>query len=328
MKEVLLGTIGSGFIVDYNLSNILKTEGIKFVAAYSRSIDKANETINKYHGQYAYDDLDSFLNCEYINTVYIASPNSLHFIQAKKALEAKKNVLLEKPFTPRLTEAKKLLEIAKRNNVMLIDVTPTFFLPNLKLIKDNINSLGDIKLVMGNYSQYSSRYDALLKGEIPNVFNKEFAGGALMDINYYNVYLTIYLFGKPIDGIYYPNLHSNGIDTSGVIELNYPTFKVSLLGAKDTWGHNYYQIEGNKGYLYVTNGPNELKEIELTTKNESKTFNNQSCLERWFYSVQGYTKLLLNEDKSSIEDNHRTMLDTIEIVENIRRKANISFPGD
>jgi len=328
MKEVLLGTIGSGFIVDYNLSNIEKTPGIKLVATYSRSLDKANEVKEKYHGEYAFDDLDSFLNCEQINAVYIASPNSLHYKQAKKALEAKKHVLLEKPFAPRLSEAKELLEIAKRNNVMIIDATPTFFLPNLNLIKDNINSLGDIKLIMGNYSQYSSRYDALLRGETPNVFNREFAGGALMDINYYNVYLTVTLFGKPIDGTYYPNLHSNGIDTSGVIELDYETFKVSLVGAKDTWGTNYYQIEGNKGYLYVTNGPSELKEIKLVTKNKDIVLNDQPCSERWFYSVQGYTKLLLSEDRSLIEKNHRIMLETIETVEKIRKKANIVFPGD
>jgi len=46
---------------------------------------------------------------------------------------------------------------------------------------------------MDNYSQYSIRYDDLLVGETLNVFNKEFAGCPLKDINYYNVYLTIYL---------------------------------------------------------------------------------------------------------------------------------------
>lgn len=328
MKEVLLGTIGSGFIVDYNLTNIEKIDGIRLVATYSRTMDKANELKEKYHGEYAYDDLDSFLNSKYINTVYIASPNSLHYSQAKRALEAKKNVILEKPFSPRLDEAKELLDIAKKNNVMIVDATPTFFLPNFKLIKENINALGNIKLVMGNYSQYSSRYDALLRGETPNVFNKEYAGGSLMDINYYNVYLTVSLFGKPLDGIYYPNLHSNGIDTSGIIELNYPTFKVSLVGAKDTWGVNYYQIEGDKGFLYVTNGASEYKEVKITTKDGNTSLNNQPNSQRWFYSVQGYTELLISEDNKILNENHRTMLDTIEIIEKIRRKAKIVFPGD
>jgi len=328
MKEVLLGTIGSGFIVDYILKNVQKIDGIKVVAMYSRNIDKANELIKKYNAEYAYDNLDDLVNSEHINTVYIASPNSLHYEQAKKALNAKKNVILEKPFTPRLHEAKELLDLAKKNNVMILDATPTFFLPNFPLIKERVASVGDIKLVMGNYSQYSSKYDALMRGEIPNVFNREFAGGALMDINYYNVYLTVALFGKPIDGTYHPNLHTNGIDTSGVIELDYPTFKVSLVGAKDTWGMNYYQIEGNKGYIHVINGSNELKEVKLVTKTNEDVVNKQENPERWYYAVKGYKDVLTSENKDIIERNHRIMLDTIDVVESIRRKAKIEFKGD
>lgn len=328
MKEVLLGTIGSGFIVDYILKNVEKVDGIKLVATYSRTMGKAFALKDKYHGEYAYDDLDEFVNSEYINTIYIASPNSLHYEQAKKALEAKKNVLLEKPFAPRLNEAKELLDLAKKNNVMIIDATPTFFLPNLPLIKERVKSIGDIKLIMGNYSQYSSKYDALQRGEIPNVFNREYSGGALMDINYYNVYLTVALFGKPKEGFYYPNKHENGIDTSGTIQLNYPGFKVSLVGAKDTWGVNYYQVEGNKGYVYVVNGSNELKEVRLVTKTSDELVNEQPNPERWYYDVLGFTKLLIDEDKETIEENHKVMLETIEVIESIRRNANIEFPGD
>jgi len=328
MKEVLLGTIGSGFIVDYILKNVEKVDGIKVVAMYSRTMDKAIELKDKYHASYAFDNLDDLVNSEHINTVYIASPNSLHFEQAKKALNAKKNVILEKPFTPRLNEAKELLDLANKNNVIIIDATPTFYLPNLPLIEERIKSVGDVKLVMGNYSQYSSKYDALQRGETPNVFNREFAGGALMDINYYNVYLTIALFGKPVDGTYYPNLHTNGIDTSGVIELDYPSFKVSLVGAKDTWGMNYYQVEGNKGYINVVNGSNELKEVKLVTKTNEESVNEQDNPERWYYAVLGYSKLLASEDKDIISRNHRIMLDTIDVVESIRRKAKIEFKGD
>ena len=50
-------------------------------------------------------------------------------------------------------------------------------------MQDHLKDLGNIKIVQCNYSQYSSRYDALRAGELPNVFNPKFSGGAIMDIN-------------------------------------------------------------------------------------------------------------------------------------------------
>lgn len=41
------------------------------------------------------------------------------------------------------------------------------------------------------FCQYSSRYDSLISGKLPNVFNPEFAGGALMDINLYNIHFWL-----------------------------------------------------------------------------------------------------------------------------------------
>lgn len=88
----------------------------------------------------------------------------------------------------------------KEKRLFLVDAVPTAFLPNFEVLKRELPKIGKIKLVLANYSQYSSRYDQVLKGEVPNIFNSEYAGGCLMDINFYNVYLNIALFGKPEKG--------------------------------------------------------------------------------------------------------------------------------
>ena len=76
-----------------------------------------------------------------------------------------------------------------------MEAVPTTYLPNFEILKESLGKIGKIKLVQGNFSQYSSRYDAFLRGEMPNIFNPDFAGGCLMDINFYNVYLNVALFG-------------------------------------------------------------------------------------------------------------------------------------
>ena len=52
-----------------------------------------------------------------VDIVYVASPNSLHYPQCKMALEHKKHVINEKPFTPTLKECNDLFEIAQKNGV-------------------------------------------------------------------------------------------------------------------------------------------------------------------------------------------------------------------
>lgn len=202
------------------------------------------------------------------------------------------------------------------------------FLPNFELLKRELPKVGKIKLVMGNFSQYSSRYDQVLKGEVPNVFNPQFAGGCLMDINFYNVYLNVALFGKPKETVYFPNIYENLVDTSGILFMQYDGFVSEAAGAKDTWGVNSFQIEGEKGYIYVKGESSRITEFSVVTKTSEENFNLQDKPNPWFYEVQNLTKLLLKDDYESIYQKLDVMLDVMEVLESARKKAGILFPGD
>lgn len=328
MEEIKLGTIGSGTIVHSILDNVEITEGIRLVAVYSRSEEKGRALAGKYAVDKVYTNMDEFLADENINTIYIASPNLLHYEQTKKALLAGKNVICEKPFCTKAEQARELVALAKEKHLFLVDAVPMAFLPNFELLKQELPKVGKIKLVMGNFSQYSSRYDQVLKGEVPNVFNPQYAGGCLMDINFYNVYLNIALFGKPKETVYFPNVYENLVDTSGILFMQYDGFVSEAAGAKDTWGVNFFQIEGEKGYIYVKGESSRIAEFSVVTKTSEENFNLQDKPNPWFYEIKNLTKLLLNNDYESIYRGLDVMLDVIEILESTRKKAGILFPGD
>jgi predicted dehydrogenase len=298
------------------------------VAVYSRTKEKGEKLASAYNVQKVYTDMDKFLSDEEINFVYIATPNLLHYEQTKKALLAGKNVICEKPFCTKASQARELIALAKEKGLFLFDAVPTSFLPNFEIIKREIPKIGKIKLVQGNYSQYSSRYDLLLKGEVPNIFNPEYAGGSLMDINFYNVYLNVALFGKPKSAVYYPNIYNGLIDTSGIVVMQYDGFVSESSGAKDTWGVNFFQIEGEKGYIYIMDGSNGLLEIRVVTKDSDETFNNQDNPSRWYYEIQKMTKLVLAGDYERVYERLDVMLDVVEVLEQVRKEAGILFPGD
>lgn len=328
MDQIRLGTVGSGFIVHYILDNVMITPGISLEAVYSRSQEKGEALAREYGAEKVYTDMDAFLADPEVNFVYIATPNLLHYPQAKKALLAGKNVILEKPFTTKLEHAKELVQIAREKGLYLIDAVPTACLPNLEVIRDHLSEIGRIRLVMANYSQYSSRYDQVLAGEKPNVFNWEYAGGCLMDINFYNVYLNVSLFGRPAHGEYAPNVKADLGDTSGCLTLQYEDFVSQCMGAKDSWGVNFFQIQGEKGYIYASGSPSALESVQVVTREGSRTYDHQTEPNRWLYEVREITQRVLSGDRATFDARLDTMLVVIGTIESARLDAGICFPGD
>ena len=328
MDEIRLGTIGSGAIVHSILDNVKQTEGIRLAAVYSRSEEKGRALAEKYACDRVYTDMETFLADDTVNTVYVATPNLLHYEQTKRALLAGKHVICEKPFVTKFSQAKELAELAKAKNLFLVEAAPTSFLPNYKILKRELPKIGKVKLVLSNFSQYSARYDAVLKGERPAIFDPQFAGGCLMDINFYNVYLNVALFGKPVRAVYYPNIYPGLSDTSGIMFMQYDGFVSQNAGAKDTWGVNFFQIEGEGGYIYIENSSSRIIKVRTVTKDSDEILNEQENPNCWFYEIQELTRLFRNDNYEEIYGRLDTTLSVVEVMESARKAAGIFFPGD
>ncbi|MBQ7169475.1 MAG: Gfo/Idh/MocA family oxidoreductase [Synergistaceae bacterium] len=329
MEAVRLGTIGSGVIVHSVLDNVRNADGISLEAVYSRTSEKAEALAETYGAGKTYTDINALMNDDTVNTVYIASPNLLHYEQARLALMAGKNVICEKPLVTRYAQAQELRDIAREKGLFLFQAAPTVYLPNFRLLREKLPVIGRVRLVMSNYSQYSSRYDAVLRGERPNIFSLEFAGGCLMDINFYNVLLNVALFGRPESAEYFPNIFPGpGLaDTSGVFVMRYDGFVSTNAGAKDTWGINHFTIEGEQGYIHVDE-PNGIKSVRVVTRDSDDTYNLQPVPDRWHYEVEEIVRLMLTDDYGCAYSLLDAALDTVSVIEGARKNAGIIFPGD
>ena len=98
--------------------------------------------------------------------------------------------------------------------------------------------------------------------------------------------------------------------------------------AKDTWGVNSVQIQGEKGYIYVENGSNGIASVRVVTKTSDELFNLQSDPDRWFYEVQNVTKLLLAEDYEAFRERLKVTAEVIDVIETVRTRAGIRFAGE
>ncbi len=323
MKKLKLGTIGTGFIVRNEIKAAQMLEDIELYVVYSRSEEKGKAMADEFGGAKVYTDLDEFFADPEMDVVYIASPNSLHYPQAKKALLAGKNVMLEKPFCTNLEDARDLVKTAEEKDLILINAIPSPYQPNMQHVLDNLPKVGNVRLVMANYSQYSSRIEEFLSGGSPNVFNTKFGGGCMSDITYYVVYFTTLLFGKPKDQRYFAKLH-RGVDLNGVAMLDYGDFYASLAGAKDTRGVNYYQIEGDKGYIYVEHGANAVGKVTVVTKEGEESFDDNREV-RAYYSVKEMSRIVREHDTKAMKEHMEVMLATVETMEKLQKDAGVVF---
>lgn len=85
----------------------------------------------------------------------------------------------------------------------------------------------------------------------------------LRDLNIYNIHLLVGLFGNPNRVEYLPNVE-RGVDTSGILVLDYCNFKAAAIGAKDCSAEIRSTIQGDKGAITIFGVTNTLPEIGYT----------------------------------------------------------------
>ncbi len=320
-----IGSIGSGFIVKYILENVARTEGISCTAVYSRREETGRALAEEFGVSKVYTDLDDLCGDPDVDFVYVASPNSLHYDHVKKALLSGKHVLCEKPFVPTAAQARELIELAKERHLLLFEANTAIYHPHYAWIREHMGDIGNLQMISATFCQYSSRYDALMAGSLPNIFNPAFAAGTLMDINFYNISFIAGLLGRPDRVEYFAGKHENGIDTHGVLILQYGNVICQCTGAKNTWCDNNVQIMGDKGYMHIGPMSSNSQNIRLVRKaQEDVTLT--IAENQWFHEVQTIAKLGNEKAYDLCYRNLEISLITAEILEQARQSAGIHFP--
>ncbi|HHY15050.1 MAG TPA: Gfo/Idh/MocA family oxidoreductase [Firmicutes bacterium] len=326
-----IGTVGTGSIVELFLQAVSEIEDISCAAVYSRSEARGRRLAAKFGVTKVYTDFGQMLADDGVNWIYIASPNSLHYEQARRSLEMGKHVICEKPFTSTSAEAADLMDRAEKRGLFLFEAITTIHLPNFELIKGKIGELGRIRIVQANYSQYSARYDRVLAGEQPNVFNPAFSGGTLVDLNIYNLHFIMGLFGEPLQCKYYANKLENGIDTSGSLILQYPGFVASAVGSKDTWGESFVAVQGERGYLYVNQGANGCRSFYIKINGgPAREYNVQGAVEHHDllrYELLAFKEIYKQGDQKAYRRLSEHTCSVLKTLEKARHSAGIKYPA-
>lgn len=340
-----LAFIGAGKIVTEALYAVSELPQIEKKAIFELEafVSRAEALASQYGIESVYTDYQKLLSEADVDTVYIGLINSAHYPYAKQALEKGKNVILEKPFTMFYDEALELKELAEQKGVYLFEAITILHNDVFTEMEKNMPLLGQVRAVMANYSQFSSRYDKYLAGEAEPVFDLKQYGGSLGDIDVYCIHYCAGLFGRPENVQYYPNKGYNGVDTSGMVILQYDGFSCVCLGAKDSDGPSFISVQGELGYMQMNGKPNLADNLKTVytepgctetmiddagakvRKTETKVYSSPKRFHRMTQEFIDFSRIIDEKDKEESDRLIRETLDVVWILEQARESAGIIF---
>ena len=257
MQDIVrFGLVGTGRITSWVLRGARENERFVAAAVCSRSLERARSFAESHGIPAAYDDLDAMLCDPQVDAVYIGTPNHTHYEIALKCLRAGKHVLCEKPLAANAEEAVEMVAETRRRGLILMEAMISTLNPNFLKAASLLKEIGPIRRYSATYCQYSSKYEALKRGEVASSFDPLCAGGAIMDIGIYTIWPMVYLLGEPIGisgkHILTQDIPGRGVtDLQGTIDFVYPGLNATVFYSKIADSFLPTEISGEGGSILL-----------------------------------------------------------------------------
>jgi predicted dehydrogenase len=149
-----VAVVGTGFIGPVHVEG-LRRAGLQVWGILGSTPDKSTSAAGALHLDTAYRDFDDVLNDSRVQSVHLATPNRVHFGMARKALQAGKHVLCEKPLAMNSSESAELVRLANRTGRAAGVNYNIRYYPLCRQAAYLVRSgeLGDVFHVTGSYAQ-------------------------------------------------------------------------------------------------------------------------------------------------------------------------------
>lgn len=198
----------------------------EIVAVGSRTQDGADSFAQRFGIDRAHGSYEALWADDDVDIVYIASPHSHHRDMTVAALDAGKHVLCEKAFAINATQAREMVDAARRNDRFLMEAMWTWFIPAVVDIRRRVldGEIGELKVIEANFGIPVTDPDGRHR-------RIDLAGGAMLDVGIYPVTFARFLAGDPVNAKVSGSLGATGVDATvgGVV-----TFANGALGVFHT----------------------------------------------------------------------------------------------
>jgi predicted dehydrogenase len=281
---IRFGVLGTARVVRYGLLAPAKeTQGVEVSAIASRTREKAEEFGARHGIQRRFASYEALLECSDIDAVYIALPPALHYEWARRAIEAGKHVLVEKPLAENAQLAQELTSVGKRHGLVLAEAMHLRYFERLRRQRELVAG-GELGRLLRIESCFRTPYIHMPKNDFRRRF--ELGGGAALDVGCYAVSCLRYMADEEPELLSVRHKCSSpqidrwmramlrfpsGIE--GVAEFGFRGFYIPRGGVTVTGERGWIKWDG-KGLVYEQDGKliHELLPTKLTYQLQLEAF--------------------------------------------------------
>lgn len=288
MSDIKWAVLGTGVIAN-EMAVALKKIGRNIYAVGNRTYSKAVDFAKKYGIEKVYDDYNDMFTDSDVDVIYITTPHNTHIEFMKKAIRNGKHILVEKSITLNSRELNEAMELAALHNVVIGEAMTIYHMPVYKKLKEILDSgrLGKVNLITMNFGSYKE-YNMNNR-----FFNRNLAGGAMLDIGVYALsFIRYFMTEKPDKLLSQLKKAPTGVDEqAGLLLMNndgqMATVMLSLHSKQPKRG----MVSCEKGYIEIMEYPRAFEAVVTYTESGEKEWVKEGdTRDALIYELLDYTK--------------------------------------
>jgi predicted dehydrogenase len=328
VKKIRWGILGAGRIAGKFASDLSLLPDAELTAISARNRAKLESFSKQFTVRHAFPTHEELAKCADVDVIYVATPHGLHYEHVMLCLHHNKAVLCEKAFALNLTQARAMVDLARKKRLFLMEAFWTKFLPQYEKVMETIRggAVGDVKLIQADFGFRAPEPRA------QRLFDPRLGGGSLLDIGIYPVFLTQSILGKPTHVHAFITPFESGVDEQCVITMKFAGGALAVLSstfAADTPVEA--MIAGTEGRIVMRNRfHNAVGTVELTLgKNEPRSL--EVHREDGFgyqFEARHVNECLRRELAESPVMTHADTLMLMETLDRIRKACGIRYEVD
>lgn len=322
MKEYNWAVLGTGVIANETAAAMAKN-GRRLYAVGNRTHEKAVAFAEKYGIEKVYDDFNDMFTDPDIDIIYITTPHNTHIDFMKKAIENKKHILVEKSITLNSDELSEAVKLAKKNGVVIGEAMTIYHMPIFKELKKILDSdeLGRVNLITANFGSFKP-YDMSNR-----FFNRNLAGGAMLDIGVYALSFVRYFFdSSPNNTLSQVKYAPTGVDEqSGLLLMNDEGQMASVMLSLHSKQPKRAMISCESGYIEIMEYPRAWEaKITDAKSGESRLVKAGKNEDALCYEIEDMEKSVSGEDCMHLDYTE----DVMYLMTSFRQEWNMKYPEE
>lgn len=329
MKWAVLGT---GVIAN-EMAQVLEKMGEHLYAVGNRTYTKAVAFAEKYQVEKVYDDFHEMFTDPKTDIIYITTPHNTHIQFVREALKNKKHVLCEKSITLNSAELEEANQLAKENGVIFAEAMTIYHMPLYKKLwqlietgktgDPDIPALGKVQMIQLNFGSYKE-YNMNNR-----FFNRNLAGGALLDIGVYALSLArSFMAEQPTQVASQVKYAESGVDEqAGILLMNGQGQMATVALSLHSKQPKRAVISCEYGYIEIMEYPRAdraiIVEAESGKKHEIEAGDTKDAL---YYEMKDMEQAVKENDPSIMRV--QDTADVMAMMTQIRQDWGMKYPEE